>query len=129
MSHLQSYQKSLQERISGSSPEQLMVMLFEGMITRIKQARDRFEAGQKIQGKSSVMRAMRIADALMEHLNVESGGETAKNLEDLYYFVIAELSSASINDEPYQHLDNAVRVLTPLHNAWQGLASNKQAPA
>lgn len=130
--YLQSYQKTMTDRIAGASPETLMVMLYEGMLTRIKQARERFEANQRIPAKSSVMRAMRIADALMEHLNLEDGGETAKNLEQLYYFVISELAEANRVEQPAPHLDNALRTLEPLYEAWKGLAakgSSATAPA
>lgn len=119
----QSYQKTMAERIATSKIETLMVMLYEGMITKIKQARERFDSGQNFRAKEAITRAMRIADALMENINLDEGGETAQNLEKLYYYIISELASANRETSPETHLDNALRVTEILHQGWKDLES------
>ena len=51
----QNYQKTMAERIHHSKPEEIMVMLYDGMVTRLKQAKERWEAGQKIKFKEQAM--------------------------------------------------------------------------
>lgn len=122
---LQNYQKTLEEKISTSSPEHLMVMLYEGMVTRIKQAKERFGAGQKIKSHESAIRAMKIADALMENLNMEEGGEVADNLEKIYFFIISQLSKSIRSEDPTPYWDSTLKVLAPLVEGWQKLAERK----
>ena len=119
-----SYQQSMSDKITSSSPEELIVMLYDGMVSKIRQAKERFEAGQEVRAKESVIKAMKIADALMENLNFEEGGETAKNLEKLYYFVIHELAEANRANQPQPKLENALRVIEPLHEGWKALAKH-----
>ncbi|MBI4239322.1 MAG: flagellar export chaperone FliS [Deltaproteobacteria bacterium] len=118
----QTYKDTMAERILSARPEQLLAMLYEGMITKIKQAGERFQAKQDIPARESLIRAMRIADTLMDHLDLEHGGEAAKNLEQLYAFVVSSLSKASLEDDPEPHLNHALRTLEPLYRAWQQLA-------
>ncbi len=122
MEHFESYRKTMTDKIVNARPEDLMVMLYDAMITRMKQAQERFQAGQAVRAKESTIRAMKIADALMENLNLEEGGETAQNLEKLYYFIINELSTACRGDDPVVHLENALKVMQTLHEGWRGLA-------
>lgn len=119
----QTYKDTMAERILSAGPEQLLAMLYEGMITKVKQARERFQAKQEIPARESLIRAMRIADTLMDHLDMDKGGETAKNLEQLYAFIVSSLSKASMEDDPEPHMHHALRVLEPLHQAWQQLAA------
>ena len=119
---LQNYQKTLEERITTSRPEELMVMLYEGMVTRVLQAKDRFESGQKVKAHESAIRAMKIADALMENLNMEEGGEVADNLEKIYFFIISQLSKSIRAEEPLPYWESTLKVLAPLVEGWKKLA-------
>lgn len=121
MGNLGSYQKVMSERFSQAKTESLMVLLYEGMITKIKQARERFESGQVVSAKESTVRAMKIAAALMDSLNFEEGGETAQNLEKLYYYIVSELSLVSRGEKPDLHLSNAQQILETLLRGWKSL--------
>lgn len=127
MNHYGHYQKTLSEKINISRPETLVVMLYEGMITKIAQARERIELGQTVKSKECIIRAMKIADALMEHLNLEEGGEVAQQLEKLYYFIISELAQANRDLEPLIHLDNARKVIDTLLAGWKSLEKRASA--
>lgn len=127
MPPLQPYAQTMADRYASASPEELMAMLHDGMITRVKQARERFEFSQHSLAKSALVRSMRIADVLMDHINHEQGGETAKNLEQLYYYVIAQLAKAMGKNQASEELDNILRVLEPLRNCWAELAKRTTA--
>lgn len=115
------------DRILNARPEDLIIMLYEGMITKTLQAKERFMAGQTIRAQESTINAMRIADALMENVNLEQGGETAKNLESLYLFIVTEFSKANRSKEPIPHLENCIRVLEPLLQSWKDLKARVAA--
>ena len=115
------YRNTMSDRIKDARPEELVVMLYEGILTRLKQAKERFEVGQAVQARESMIKAMQIVDALMENLNMEQGGETAQNLEKLYYFLVAEMANASRSENPIPFLDNTIRIVEPLYEGWKGL--------
>lgn len=119
--NLNGYQNIVKNKIESARHETLMVMLYDGMITRIKQARERFEAGQDLNAKSCIVRTMKIADALLDSLNMDENNPTAKDLESLYYFVINELNLANKGEEVMVHLDNAQKVLEILRDGWKKL--------
>lgn len=119
---LQSYQNSLATRIQNSKPEQLMAMLYEGMVTRIKQSKEWYAQHESWKARESIFKAMRIADALMDHVDTTHGGEAAKNLERLLLFIINELATANKHEATSAHLDNALRVIAPLHDCWTKMA-------
>lgn len=116
------YKKTMAEQLVDKTPEQLMILLYDGMLTKLKQAKERFTAKQTIPAKECVIRAMKITHALMDNLNMDEGGNTAKNLEQLYYYIIFELSQANnADDDPITHIDNAIRVVQTLGDAWKQL--------
>jgi len=119
--NLSGYQNTVKNKIENSSHETLMVMLFDGMITRVKQAMERLNAGQEVAAKACMVRAMKIADALMDSLNTDVENETVTNIENLYYFIISEINQASHNNEPMTHLQNALKVLEILFEGWSSL--------
>lgn len=122
MATLSAYQQTMGNQLETASVEELMVKLYEGMITKIMQAKERFDQGEKTRYKECLVRAMRIADALADNLNLEEGGETAKNLERLYSFVISELSESLRDEAPHQKLDGVQSVLEILLNSWKEMA-------
>ncbi len=123
MNNLGSYQNTMKERILDTRHETLMVMLYDGMVTRVKQAKERFESKQDVKAKESVIQTMRIADALMDNINFDEGGDTAHMLEKLYFYIITELGEANRGKEPITHLNQALKVLEILLDAWKQLES------
>lgn len=121
MYNLNGYQNIIQNKITSAKHETLMVMLYDGMITRLKQAKERIDSGLEVKAKDCIIRAMRIADALMDSLNMDEGGNVATDLERLYYFVISELSQANKGIDANLHIDNALKILEVLLDGWKQL--------
>lgn len=119
--NLNGYQNTVKNKIESASHETLMVMLYDGMITNIKQAKERIETGHELKAKSCIVRTMKIADALMDSLNMDDENQAAKDLESLYYFVISELNLANKGDNVQFRLDNAKKVLEILMEGWKQL--------
>lgn len=121
MNNLGSYKQTMLDQIHQAKPETLMVMLYEGLVARIKQAQERYKIGEKIKAKEFIIQAMRIADGLMGNLNFEQGGKTAENLEKLYFYIIVELSEANKESDTIKHLENTLTILNPLLESWKKL--------
>ena len=98
-------------------PEKLIVLLYEGLIRYLTQARAAIVA-RDMAGKSrSLNSAQAVVLELRNALAYEAGGDLAANLASLYNFVFAENVNALLDNDP-RHLDNGLRVLRPLLDAW-----------
>ena len=104
-------------QVSTSSPEKILLMLFDGAINFSRIALDKMEK-KDIAGKGNfISKAQAIVAELMNTLNHEVGGEIARNLERLYMYVINEYVEANIHNSP-KALENAIKILTMLRGTW-----------
>ncbi len=117
------YQNSEANKILTASPEKLIAMLLDGVITETKKARERFLAGQTLGWKESVNRAMRIVNYLSECLDMEKGGEIAENLERLYFFSMVQLYEAGRSEDPSKFLDNVESIIGKISSSWNKISA------
>lgn len=98
-------------------PERLLLMLYEGLIKNIKQAREAVVEGDADARRVALRKARDIVTELMSALNFEVGGDIAVNLHRLYRYIHGRLIQADITPgvEP---LDHAMRVVDILNDAW-----------
>ncbi len=109
--------------ISTSSPEGLVVKMYEGAIRFSRVARVHHEEGRIADRGVAISRALAIVDELHNALDVEHGGEIAANLQSLYGFISGRLLEANLKNRP-EALDEAVSILSELHGAWVEIARN-----
>ncbi len=105
-----------------TSPEGLIVKLYEGAIRFARRAREHGEAGRIGERGEAISRSMALVNELRQGLDFEAGGEIARNLEALYIFASDRLLEANLSGQ-LSELDDAVRVLEPLLEAWREIAS------
>ncbi len=120
------YQKYKQTSIQSASKEKILLMLYEGAIKFIKLAK---EAGQekKVKERGELIgRAYDIVMELASTLDLKVGGSMAANLEQLYIYIMEELTRGNITGDP-KHLDNSLKVLNILYDGWvQAIESLKK---
>lgn len=116
------YQQTLKSyrttEIMTANKEAILLLLYEGLIRFLKQA---IIAIQKkdIQEKSRLIgRGQDIVNELRATLNRKQGGELAISLDSLYGFVTDRLMLAN-KDNDVEKLEEAINILTTLHEAWQ----------
>lgn len=107
-----------QTAVSTISPEKLVVMLYEGLIRYLQQARIAIEAGRHADKARHLNNAQAVVIELRNSLDHEVGGAIAANLEALYNYIFQECVNALIASD-VRPVDNCLRVLAPLLNAWQ----------
>ena len=108
------YKKSL---IESANKEKVLLMLYEGAIKFIKQAKEAHEVKNIALRGEMIGRAYDIVMELSSTLDFKVGGEIAVNLEQLYIYVMDELSKANISGDP-KHFDNSLKVLSILYDGW-----------
>jgi flagellar protein FliS len=111
------YNQYQNTQITTASPEKILIMLYDGAIRFSRLAIEKLEKGD-IAGKGVYIgKVLAIVSELRSTLNHEVGGEIALQLEQLYIYLIDELSRANINNSALS-LENAIRVLTILRDTW-----------
>jgi flagellar protein FliS len=112
----QHYQKM---QIESASPAKLILMLYDGAIRKLGQAKLHLADDRKDEFHLQIVKVQRILSELMGSLRVEVAGEIAENLIRLYEFMITQLALAMIrkNTEP---VDIVLQMLEELRSAWQG---------
>jgi flagellar protein FliS len=104
-----------------ADPATLIVMLYDGALSRIAQARQRFLEGDKVYGGIAVAKAQAIIAELRKSLNLEEGKAIAENLDRVYQYIYDVLVK-SLLEHRTEPLDEAARLLSELRGAWAEVA-------
>ncbi len=119
------YQNYFANQVRTASPEKIMIMLYDGAIRFLRQARQAMEEGDRVGRMKKISRVVAILTELSNTLDFEKGGEIAENLDGLYWYMIRELTSVNIS-ETSEPMDTAENILLELREAWsQAIAENK----
>jgi flagellar protein FliS len=99
-----------------ASPEQLVVMLYDGAGRFLTQAGAAMLGGTWLQASVKLSRAEAIIDELLATLDMEAG-EIAERLQAIYVFCKARLIEARLERDPGR-VDQVARLLAELRDAW-----------
>jgi len=104
--------------VASASPHQLVLLLFDGAIDAIADARMRMDMGD-IPGKGKAIgRASRIiGEGLLPALDMERGGAIALQLCDLYEYMIRRLLEANLKNRQ-DLLSEVSALLGEIRSAW-----------
>jgi len=111
------YQNYFQNQIQTASREQILVMLYDGALRFLRQAREAMEERKRVVKLEKIGRVVSILSELSNTLNHEHGGEIAENLDGLYWYMIRELTRSNAQDDP-KPLNVAEIILTDLRDGW-----------
>ena len=113
--------------VDGASPHRLVQMLFEGLLDSLARARGAIQHGNVEVKGEEIGRAVRIVEeGLKAGLNVQEGGQLAKDLHDLYAYVTVRLTYANLhNDEAV--IAECAKLIEPIATAWDEIAQKAAA--
>jgi len=113
--------------VNSASAHKLIELLFNGFMDAIVLARGAMRANQiEAKGKAISRAARIIEEGLKAGLNMEAGGRLAEDLDALYGYVALRLLAANLrNDE--SALDECVRLISPLRDAWIAIGPQVEA--
>ena len=115
-------------QISTASPEQLLIMLFDGAIRNVREARKAIAEGNRAGKAKSISKAVAIVTEFSNTLDFEVGGDIALNLWSLYDFIVRELTAVNVRDDA-QRLNPVEKVLLDLREGFAEAAIiNRRAP-
>lgn len=111
---VQEYQKGA---VNGASPLQLVIMLYDGAIRFMEAGKYGIEHKDLELQNQNLQKAQRIVMELMSCLDMDKGGEIAKNLLALYSYVLNELVEANVGDK-IEPIDRCIKILCELRESW-----------
>jgi len=111
------YARYRQATVETASPGKLVIMLYDGAIRFAGEAVDHIEAGRPKEAHFAIVRTEDIIGELMSSLDMDQGGQIAKNLLALYEFMYVRLVEANIHKDA-QRVGEVVSLLSDLREAW-----------
>ena len=109
-----------ESEVAYASPHRLVQMLMEGALDKVATAKGCIERGD-LEGKSQqITWAMSIINGLRSSLDMETGGEIAVNLEDLYAYMTRRLIDASAQNDA-DALGEVIDLLLEIKGAWDAM--------
>lgn len=119
----------MQNKVLNASPEQILLMLYDGAILFIRQAKLALEEDKKFVKIEKIGRAIAILTELSNTLDYENGGEFAENMDSLYWHMIRELTRANLNDD-LERITPVEAMLVDLRESWAtAIAGNRPGAA
>ena len=126
---LRSYQQvgAAGQVAAAEDPYRLVQLMLGGAIERLAAARGHLGRGE-IAGKGEqVSRAAAIIDSLNASLDMEKGGELARNLHDLYNWCTLRLVEANLKNDD-AGFDEVAKVLREIKAGWDAIPESARKP-
>ena len=113
----QAYRES---SVMTASPEQLVVMLYDGALRFLRQTQAAYGEGAWQHGGERMQRAEAILDELLATLNMDAG-EVSERLQAIYVFCKRQLIEARL-ERSTAKVEAVIRLLADLREAWSQIA-------
>lgn len=88
-----------QNQVTTASPKNLVILLYEGCIKKIRLAELALEDNRLDLVNENLIKAQDIISELQNTLNMDAGGEIAENLDALYDYLLNELYQANVHKD------------------------------
>jgi len=109
------YQTYSNTQAMTATPGELTLMLYNGAIRFLKQAKSAIEEKQIEQGNNFLLKSQNIIIELMTTLDMSY--EVSQNLWDLYDFMRRHLVEANLKKDP-RRVQDVIELLEDLRNTW-----------
>jgi len=115
---LQAYKKvSVDSQLSAASPHKIIQMLMAGAIERLIQGKAAMQQGNIAVKGERLGKGLDIIISLRTCLSMDDGGDIAKNLDQLYEFMITQITIANQKNDP-QPIDDVIEIIREIKSAW-----------
>ena len=113
----------LESGVISADPHRLIMMLFEGALLAIGNAKTKMQQNDIPAKGKSISHAIKIiGEGLDASLDKKVGGKLAQDLSSLYNYMLKRLVDANANNDA-SALDEVTRLLTELKDAWEAIRS------
>lgn len=113
--YLQQYKKN---QVETATPEQVLILLYDGAIQYLNKAKFAIEDNNKELAHNNLLSCQKIIIEFMDTLDMDAGGDLAKNLYRLYNYLYKTLVQANF-DKDADKIDEVLGHLKSLRETWQ----------
>lgn len=111
----------MQTQVSTTTPGHLVVMLYDGAITFLEQAKGEIRAKNYAKKGILISQALDIIAELDSSLNTDKGGEIARNLHQLYMYCNTRLLQANLKMDTGL-VDEVIGILSSFRSAFSEIS-------
>ena len=108
--------------VQSSSPLELVVMLYDGAIRNMLEAREAMARNDVRARTTAVSKTLAIVAELQQTLNMQEGGEVARELDRLYTYMSTRLLDVTAKADDAA-ADEVLKLLRTLREGWQSIAA------
>jgi len=105
-------------KVKTASPGEVLVMLYDGCIRFLGEARDAMRTGERARSGEKIDRAFAILSELLSTLRPEVAPELCEQLGGVYRFCMDQITQANLKQEP-KLLEDCIRVLEPIRDGYR----------
>jgi len=126
MSTYSNYQNAYKKAsVNTLDQNKLIIMLYDGAIKNANFSVQYMESGEIEKVHDSLIKTKNIVTELLATLNMEQGGEIAKNLKSLYSYMFSQLVEANMEKKSEPVL-TVIDLLKELRGAWVQIKEKKK---
>ena len=126
MSTYSNYQNAYKKAsVNTLDQNKLIIMLYDGAIKNANFAVQYMESGEIEKVHDSLIKTKNIVTELLATLNMDQGGEIAKNLKSLYSYMFSQLVEANMEKKSEPVL-SVIDLLKELRGAWVQIREKKK---
>jgi flagellar secretion chaperone FliS len=121
------YQVYRQTQTQTAAPGELVLMLYRGAVRFLTAGIDAIDARNIGEANEKLVKTQAIVSHLLETLDVERGGEVAKNLDAIYHYMLRRLVEANVKKDaaPAREVQDLLRELL---TAWEVAVKQTSTP-
>jgi flagellar secretion chaperone FliS len=114
-------QMGLETGVAAASPNQLIIMLYEGAISACRSAIIHMQNNDISHKGEMISKAVLIIESgLRLSLDSKAGGDIAISLDALYLYMTKRLTLANIKNQP-ELINEVIKLLQDLKTAWEAI--------
>jgi len=118
-----SYRRAVVENASSVG---LVIILYDVLVRDLKRAIEAMNVHDIEKRSAELKHALLVLQQLEGSLDMESGGEAARNLSDFYSVMRSKILEAQLKSSP-EILDRQIELLLDVRTAWQQVDPNQSA--
>lgn len=112
--------------VTDVDPHQLIQMLLDAAVGKLAIAKGIIERGERAQKGELIGQSISIINGLQSSLDMDSGGEIAANLNDLYDYMNRRLLLANMHDD-LEIVNEVISLLHEIKSAWESIPYDARA--
>ena len=115
---INAYKKgTLKQDIANADPHRLTLMLMQGALDKMAYARGCIERRDFEHKSEHITKATAILVNLRDTLDMQVGGEVARNLFELYDYMVQRMVDANVKNDAHI-INEVIELFTPIKDAW-----------